>query len=93
MCLRSSTKVLQSCNLPVGHTANSKLDPLKIPVGCAEGLVSVVLCRLEHENGVVDLQGRTQLDVEDFNDVALVEEQESLAIDLLEVGNTKQNKD
>lgn len=62
-------------------------------MGSAEGLVSVLLCRLEHENGVVDLQRRTQLDAEDFNDVALVEEQESLTIDLLEVGNTEQSKD
>lgn len=57
-------------------------------MGSAEGLFSVVFCRLEHENGIVDLQGRTQLDTEYFNDIALVEEQESLTIDLLEVGNT-----
>ena len=57
-------------------------------MGSAEGLFSIVFCRLEHENGVVDLQGRTQLDTEYFNYVALVQEQEGLTIYLLEVGNT-----
>lgn len=58
-------------------------------MGSAGGLFSVVFCRLEHENGVVDLQGRAQLDTEYFNYVALVQEQEGLTVYLLEVGNTK----
>lgn len=58
-----------------------------------KGIFSDVFCRLEHENGVVNLQGRTQLDTEYFNYVTLVQEQEGLTIYLLEDGNTGEDED
>lgn len=81
-------KMHQSPNPPVWCVVMlTAEDPfLSIPPGSAKGLVSVVFCWLEHKDGIVDLQGRAQLDAEYFNDVILLEEQEGLAINLLEVG-------
>lgn len=46
----------------------------------------VVLGVLEHQDGVVDLEGRAQLHAHDLHDVSLGQEQEGLAIDLLAGG-------
>lgn len=45
--------------------------------------VLLFVCVLQHEDGVVDLQGRSQLDWQDLDDVRLGEQQEGLAVYLL----------
>lgn len=45
---------------------------------------SLLIGALKHEDGVVDLEGRTQLDAQDLHDVGLCEKQESLSVNLLQ---------
>lgn len=47
----------------------------------------LLVCVLQHEDGVVDLQRRAQLDRQDLDDVGLGEQQEGLAVYLLKREN------
>lgn len=87
-------KIYPSPSLPLGHVVmlSGRSVPCQFLLGSAEGLFSLFFCRLEHENGIVDLQGRPQFDTEYFNYVGLVQEQKGFTIYLLEVQNTTSDK-
>lgn len=45
--------------------------------------VSLLVSALAHENGVVDLERRPQLDAQDLHDISLGQQEESLTVYLL----------
>lgn len=47
------------------------------------GSLESLVCALEHENGVGDLEGGSELDAHDLHNVGLGEQQEGLPIDHL----------
>lgn len=47
------------------------------------GSLESLVCALEHENGVGDLEGRSELDAHDLHNVGLGQQQEGLAVDHL----------
>lgn len=53
---------------------------------CGEGTeasLESLVCALEHEDGVGDLEGGAQLDAHDLHNVGLSQQQEGLAVDHL----------
>lgn len=51
-----------------------------------------LVCALEHEDGVGDLEGGAELDAHDLHNVGLGEQQEGLPVNHLERGHTQQRK-
>lgn len=48
-----------------------------------EASLEALVCALEHEDGVGDLEGGAQLDAHDLHNVGLSQQQERLAVDHL----------
>lgn len=55
-----------------------------------EGSLQSLVCAFEHEDGVGDLEGGSQLDAHDLHDVGLGQQQEGLAVDHLTAPDTRQ---
>lgn len=68
------------CRPPARHVKRSD--------GTRASLESLV-CALEHEDGVGDLEGGAQLDAHDLHDVGLSQQQEGLAVNHLFQRNSK----
>lgn len=63
----------------LAHDERWPQQPRRVRVASLESLV----CALEHENGVGDLEGGSELDAHDLHNVGLGEQQEGLPINHL----------